>query len=248
MITDKRRYRAARFSNIERLCREIAAVEDVIVVHGAGSFGHILVRKSGLGNGVRRPEQVSIASRVMEDVRGLNLLVLRGLRRAGIRPVSLPPSAFVRFSDGVLHDMDLTLFLSYLGLGMTPVTFGDMVPDDRRGLSICSGDDLMLELSKRLRPGRVIFAADVDGVFAADPKRVKNAEFLKAVFRVSVDSIDFSMQNDTDVTGGLRSKLEKMIEISSYSGECLVLNGNVKGRLRDALRGKNVVATRVKGE
>jgi len=38
-----------------------------------------------------------------------------------------------------------------------------------------------------------------------------------------------------------------MLEIASHAEECLILNGNVKNRLRDAVRGKRVIGTRVVG-
>jgi isopentenyl phosphate kinase len=38
-----------------------------------------------------------------------------------------------------------------------------------------------------------------------------------------------------------------MLEIASHAGETIIVNGNVKNRVRDALRGRIVVGTRVVG-
>src|SRR2546428_13981929 len=65
-------------------------------------------------------------------------------------------------------------------MSFTPVTFGDVVRDLRRGFSICSGDLLMLELARAFRPERALFVADVDGLFPAGPHTHKSARVLQA--------------------------------------------------------------------
>lgn len=49
VITDKAEYRRFRADTVARLASEIASSgERVIVVHGAGSFGHILAKENAL--------------------------------------------------------------------------------------------------------------------------------------------------------------------------------------------------------
>ncbi|MDM7940324.1 MAG: uridylate kinase, partial [Methanothrix sp.] len=49
ILTDKKRIGAARQREIQRIAEEIAAdPEDLVLVHGAGSFGHIPARRYGL--------------------------------------------------------------------------------------------------------------------------------------------------------------------------------------------------------
>lgn len=132
-------------------------------------------------------------------------------------------------------------------MGLTPVTFGDVVRDRTRGFAICSGDVLMLELAKAFRPARAIFVADVDGLFTADPKRRRTARFLGSVTADDLEGIDFTPARSADVTGSIEGKVRRMLEIAAHADECLILNGNVKNRLRDAVRGRPVVGTRVVG-
>src|SRR5207244_2769002 len=96
---------------------------------------------------------------------------LRTARRPAIRRLAAELSAVLSLDDGAVSSMDLTPFLEFASMGFTPVTFGDVVRDVRRGFSICSGDLLMLELARAFRPDRAVFVADVDGLFTADPKR-----------------------------------------------------------------------------
>ena len=49
ILTDKSGERGARSEEIERVAREVASgPHDLVLVHGAGSFGHIPARRYGL--------------------------------------------------------------------------------------------------------------------------------------------------------------------------------------------------------
>ena len=246
VLTDKRRVTKLRPTALRNVAAEIAAAKDeVVVVHGAGSFGHVKAAKYRLHVGYLEDEQLPAVSEVQRDVRSLNLAVLDALRKAGANPVSLPPSAIARLDDGALASLDLDVFRRYMDLGFTPVTFGDVVLDARRWFSICSGDLLMLALAEAFHPESAIFVADVDGVYTADPKRSRSAKLLREIGPGSVSSIDTSGSDAHDVTGGLAGKLDRMIAVAKYADRCLLVNGLKKGRLLAALRGGKVVGTRV---
>jgi isopentenyl phosphate kinase len=245
VLTDKSRVATLRPAHLRRLAAEIAkSGKEVVVVHGAGSFGHIKARKHRLHEGYLEDGQLAAVSEVQRDVRQLDLAVVDALRRAGLKPVSLPPSAIARLDDGALRTFDLDIFRRYMDLGFTPVTFGDVVLDARRWFAICSGDLLMIALAQAFRPEAAIFVADVDGVFTADPKRVKSAKLLREVGPANLGTIDTSAETE-DVTGGLAGKLERMIEVARFVPRCLLVNGLKKGRLLAALRDERVVGTRV---
>jgi isopentenyl phosphate kinase len=103
---------------------------------------------------------------------------------------------------------------------------------------------MMVELARAFRPKRAVFAADVDGLFTVDPKRRKSARLLEVVGPKDVAQIEFSTPR-TDVTGSIEGKLRRMFEIAEHVDECVIVNGNVKNRVRDALRGKRVIGTRI---
>ncbi len=246
VLTDKSRLRTPRRAAIRRLARELAAVrKPLLVVHGAGSYGHILARRHKLHEGGATEAKRSAAARVQADVKALDALVVDAMIDAGLAAVPIPPSAVLSLDDGRVSSIDLTPFLEFSSMAFTPVTFGDVVRDVRRGFSICSGDLLMLELARAFRPERAVFVADVDGIFTADPKRRRSARFLEAVGPAEFDRIEFAASPRTDVTGGVEQKVRRMVEIATHVGECVIVNGNVKNRVRDALRGRRVVGTRV---
>ena len=103
----------------------------------------------------------------------------------------------------------------------------------------------MLELARRFRPERVVFAADVDGVFTADPKKDRSAKLLAEVSAKTVKSIDVSSRTGADVTGSLEAKILKMAQIAALSDDVRIVNGLKPGRVARALRGQSVVGTRV---
>lgn len=247
VITDKMCYRTLREDVLEGLAGEISSIKErTIIVHGAGSFGHMMAEQHQLHKGFHDVPQLLGATQVMEDVKVLNLAVMASLRRNGVPSVSLPPSAIVRLADGELSTMDLERFHRYLDLGMTPVTFGDVALDDLRGFGICSGDQLMEALAREFSPRRIIFCSDVDGVFDTDPNIEPQARMFDVVDRSTVERLPRT-RRCTDVTGSIFAKLETMLRITSYGGEAMVINGLRPGRLAAALKGEEVVGTKVVG-
>jgi isopentenyl phosphate kinase len=246
VLTDKDRLRTPYPAAIRRLAAEAAAVRGpLLVVHGAGSFGHILAARHRLNEGGTAPARRAAAARVQADVRELDRLVVEALNRAGLSAVPIPPAAVLVLDDGNVSTVDVTGFLEFSSMGFTPVTFGDVVRDRQRGVSICSGDLMMLELARAFRPDRAVFAADVDGLFTADPKRRKSARLLETVGPKDLDQIEFSTRSRTDVTGSIEGKVRRMFQIAEHASECMIVNGNVKNRVRDALRGRRVIGTRI---
>jgi len=246
VVTEKTHLRTPRSAAIRRLARELASLgEPLLIVHGAGSYGHILASRHRLNEGGSTPPRRLAAAGVQADVRELDGLVVRALNRAGLAAIPIPPSAVLSLDDGRVSTMDLTPFLEFASMEFTPVTFGDVVRDVRRGFSVCSGDLLMLELARAFQPERAVFAADVDGLFTVDPKRRRAARLLETVGPDDLSRMEFSSSSRTDVTGSIEGKVRRMFEIADHTGECLIVNGNVKNRVRDALRGRHVVGTRV---
>jgi len=89
----------------------------------------------------------------------------------------------------------------------------------------------------------VIFCADVDGVFEADPKRSRKAKLIPVLDAESLRALKRSEAKNADVTGSMYFKLERMLAIARDCEKCMIVNGNVPGRLEKALQGKEVVST-----
>ncbi|MBC7108779.1 MAG: isopentenyl phosphate kinase family protein [Methanomassiliicoccales archaeon] len=248
VITEKNQLRSFRRENVERLVEEIKnARKKIILVHGAGSFGHLLAYEYHLQKGFISSDQIPGLAKVMLDVRELNLNVMKVLEEKGIAAVSIPPSTSTRLNSGEIVHLDYDLFEQFIELDTMPVTFGDVCLDKKLKFGICSGDQLMEKLAIHFNAERAIFCTDVDGIFSSDPTSNPDARLIEEVDRSILDHIPKNSRY-TDVTGSMFGKIERMIRIASRNCECLVINGNVPGRLEAALKGDSVKGTKVIGE
>jgi isopentenyl phosphate kinase len=248
VITEKSAYRRYRAGTAKRLCREIAASgEDVVLVHGAGSFGHVVAKEFRLNEGKLGDWQVNGLVRCLRDVRDLDKKVCADMEAKGLRPFPVPPSACVTMRNGRLDMLDLGIFRRAMDLGMTPVTYGDMALDSEIGFSVCSGDELMLRLAQNFKFQRAIFCADVDGVCTADPTLDPEAKLIPEIDDRTLASLPRTERN-ADVTGSIYGKIDFMLRMSSLTEECVVVNGLRPGRLLKAIRGEEVISSRVRRE
>lgn len=250
VITEKSISKRLRKDVLDRLCAEIArSGEKVVVIHGAGSFGHILAKKYDLQNGLdpkRGGEQASGVAQVQRDMRVLNLAVIDALIKNGLRPVSIPPSAAVRCDNKKITKLDHTLFEDYLEMGLTPVSFGDVVLDTELGFCICSGDQMIEALCDRMAVAQVIFATDVDGVFTKAPGTQGSKLIPQLTSRYDNDLHCLSVKAP-DVTGGMDAKVRSARRMAMLGIPTTILNGNSKDRLLRALKGQRTLCTVIRG-
>lgn len=247
VITDKTQYRTFNRDVVRRLCKEIKdSGEDAIVVHGAGSFGHVLAKEYSLQNGFENRGQIQAAAKVQYDVRELNLMVMNELLNAGIPAVSVPPGSCFMMDGGKLLLNDPEVLLSASAMGIMPVMFGDVVFDRSKGFGICSGDQIMEILCKIYDPDMAVFVSDVDGLFDKDPKTNTGSKLLAEVTPGLLENISGESSAD-DVTGGVRAKMEAMLRMTSPERDCVLVNGSADGRLYSLLKGEKVISTTAKG-
>ncbi len=246
VITDKSEYRKFQREQVARLCREIAdSGRNVMVVHGAGSYGHVIAKRYSLSRGLVAFSQVPAVAQVQYDVRELSSLVVREFLGAGIPAVSVPPGSCFVMDDGGLVAENTEAIRALAHIGVMPILFGDVVMDRRKGFGICSGDQLMELMSDIFRPERIVFVSDIDGLYSADPKTDAGAEFYPEVDRGILESVSSGSTVD-DVTGGVVNKMESMLRMCSEDRDCVLVNGTVPGRLLSLLRGEDVPCTRAR--
>ena len=247
IITDKKEYRKFNADTVARLCREIReSGQDVIVVHGAGSFGHVLAKKYDLNAGNRDPEQIPAVAQVCYDVRELDSMVVKELNAAGIPSVSVPPGSCFVMEDRKLRIENDEVLRRFVDIGIMPVMFGDVVLDRKLGFAILSGDQIMERLTDIFDIDQVIFVSDIDGLFDDDPKTNPSARMYETVDMSVLESVRSESSVD-DVTGGVREKMMAMLRMCSGKRECVLVNGNAEGRLLSLLRGERTVCTRATG-
>lgn len=250
LLTDKRQYRTLNHQNVVRLAREVASADKALaLVHGAGSFGHVVAKEHRLADGRRVDRaQDAGAARVGVDVRELNHYVLHALGDAGARPFPVAAFPIARLRAGELASLDAEPFRLALDAGLLPVTFGDLAPDVERGYGIVSGDAIVESLARALKPERVVVATDVDGLYDRPPiqigaKLVRDLTAADAVALLAGRAAGASA--GVDVTGGMAGKLARLAAVARAGVPVFLLNGNAPGRLAQALAGKAVEGTAI---
>jgi isopentenyl phosphate kinase len=243
VITRKREPEKLRPKILARLAREIADAEGppVVVVHGAGSFGHPSARRFRLARPPEGPTEARTRARgaaiVAAEVRRLHLAVLRDLVEAGASPWSIPAAGLARNKEGRLAAFEGVPFLEALGRGMVPVSFGDVVLDDGWGFSILSADTIAAALVPLLRPSRVVFVTDVPGI--VDPAHPGGRPIVPEVTEALLGRLAPDPRTP-DVTGGIRAKAEAMRAIALAGADAVLISGLSDGALSRAIRGEAV--------
>lgn len=102
---------------------------------------------------------------------------------------------------------------------------------------------MMMALAQAFRPRLAVFCADVDGVFDKDPKRDRSAELMPVFDSLALRGVRRTTAKNADVTGSMHGKLERMLAIAQHCEKCMIVNGNVPGRLGRALSGRAVLST-----
>ena len=241
-------------ATLARLAREIADALSVkegrfglVIVHGAGSWGHSIVRASGIDKGIRSGKDRLAFARTQILQNSLNAVFTGALADAGVPAFPIQMSAHAETDDGVLVSATLDAIRSLLDLGMVPVAYGVPVCDRTRGCSILSGDQIGPYFARELGARTLIHATDVDGVFTADPKKDVSARLVPKITAANLDSIRHGLAGSihTDVTGGMVRKIEEIAEMAGAGIESVIINGLRPGNIRDALLGQVEVGTTV---
>jgi isopentenyl phosphate kinase len=248
VITDKAKDCCFKQEIMDRLAAELHhAKKEVILIHGAGSFGHILAKKYRLNDGFKQKNQLEGFALTQAAVQRLNNLVLASLQNHDLPAVSIPPHAVFSLSNHRLPAVKHSVFRAYLDLGFLPVGFGDVALDSKLGFSICSGDLLMQVLATQFKPEKVIFVLDEDGLYSANPKLDKKATFLESVTVKDLEQLTTKANTHADVTKGMEGKLRTIQHIARHGVDTVLLNGNIHNRLYDTLKGKKTKYTIIPG-
>jgi isopentenyl phosphate kinase len=224
------------------------ARKEMILVHGAGSFGHILAKQYALNSGFRKKNQLQGFALTQAQVQRLNNLVLASLQNHGLAAVSIPPHAVVMLRNHKVSQFDPSVFKNYLKQGFLPVTFGDVALDRTLVFSICSGDLLVELLAVHFKPEKVIFVLDEDGLYTANPKTNPNASFIETTTVKELRTLATSSNKHADVTKGMEGKLTSIQHIARAGVDTVLVNGNIHNRLYDTLKGKEKKYTTILGE
>ncbi len=245
LLTDKSRPDSLRTELLTRIAREIRTcmddglLDDLILVHGVGSYGHIPVLQHQLHRGFQSPDQLLPFSKTQSRVMLLRNAIVAALQDAGIPAVLMLPSSSMTAENFHIRQQFFEPVAGFLRIGMTPVLGGDMLADAAVGFSVYGGDAISVDLARYFQADRLFFATDVEGVFSADPRNHPAARPISRLRLSQLDDIALSGRN-LDVSGAMAGKLKELLRAKDRirAGMDVRLFSMMSGnRLRAALMG-----------
>lgn len=232
ILTDKSGEKGALPEEIERVAGEVASrPHDLVLVHGAGSFGHIPARKYGLPQKFS-PEGLRVTH---ESVVRLNLLLLEALAEAGVESLPVHPLSCLTLSGGRIESFATEPIREMLEEGIMPLLHGDVAMDLTRRAGIVSGDQLVSYLARALRAEVVAVGCNVDGVlFSGRP--------MAEVKRSDLPMIESAIGGSAgvDVTGGMKGKLDELLDLADMGISSVIFNASREGNIVRALQGEAI--------
>jgi len=214
------------------VAEEIAqASQDLVLVHGAGSFGHMPAKEYGLPQ-IFCPEGIRVTHR---SVSTLNELVVDALSKAGANPIPVHPLSCTLLKDGRIELIAVEPIVEMVRDGLLPVLHGDVAMDVSRKAGIVSGDQLVSYLANALRAEVVAVGTNVNGViFQGKP--------LKKITRDDLPSLETALGGSAgvDVTGGMKGKLLELLYLADNGTNSVIFNACKEGNVARALMGEAV--------
>lgn len=206
VITDKNRIETVDKARISGLADALANREDLVIVHGAGSFGHHHAATHGVSVTKGTHDPVAIRE-IHSSMERLNDIVVEALTAEGVPAVSVEPfSVGYRDRAGNLR-FPLAQVETMLAEGFVPVTYGDVISHEKKGATIISGDELVVSLADGLAADRVGLCSAVPGVLDGA------GEVIPEITSYDDVSSALGKSESTDVTGGMAAKVRALLEL-----------------------------------
>ena len=245
VITDKTSdVPKVNYENLERVAEEIGKAykngqKRMILVHGAGSYGHPIVKRSGIHKGIVNEEQVHAFAETQRLQNHLNSIVTRILIENNIPAIPYQASSNAIMKNNKLVSIDLEAIKGFLKVGLVPVLFGVPTYDKETGCSILSGDVIAPYLAKNLEAKKIIHVTDVNGVYSSDPKKDPSAKPIGLITKENLPEIlkSLSGSSNTDITGGMERKLKELLEVGIDSQ---IVGIQTKDGIERSINGENV--------
>ncbi len=249
-LTDKKRIYTPRMQMIHRAAEQIAVVRKslfVVLVHGAGSYGHIPVRTFGLEKGFTGHEQIRGLAETKSKLLEWEAIIDRVFLKHEVPLTPFLASDFIVTKKGRIVSAELKPLRIWTRLGCVPITGGDIVPDISNGFSILSGDQLAAYIAIKLKAKRLVYGVDVDGIFDSNPKLNPKARLLTDLGPNSASRLVLKALSKTapDVTGGMAGKIKEAVVAAKHQIPVYFVNMTRDKRLQKAVFGQRVLCSRI---
>jgi isopentenyl phosphate kinase len=234
VITDKSKPFTYRSDVASALAEEIASSDEkVVAVHGGGSYGHTVAKRYGIS--ATAPSGGAGVPETRGAMYDLDQLLCKTMMEFKLSPYPFAPFDLL---TKISRNSASSWLKGLLKAGLTPLTFGDvsLFPN---GFRVLSGDTIVYELAKILKPDRCVFAVDVDGIYEWNSRVIIQELSPSKIRRMEVAPGD-------DATGGMKLKLDVGAKIASMGTEVCFVSGYRRNEFAKCLKGLDFYGTIVR--
>lgn len=182
--------------------------DDLVVVHGGGSFGHHHAEAYGVSktDGTRDPNAVYT---IHDAMRRLNATVVERFQDQGLPALPVHPLSLAHRDDSGKTTLPTGAIERLLAEGFVPVLHGDIVGQAGAGATVLSGDEIVVSVADSIDAERIGICSGVPGVLDADESVIDRIEDYASV----ADALGGS--DAPDVTGGMAGKVQALLGVST---------------------------------
>ena len=214
-----------------------------ILVHGTGHIGKPPALRYGyVESGLLERERRSIGLQIKSSIRMLNHNIAQQFLHHSVDAIPLGLElAFDRGMEEFLSPEVPHLLRQYLQCGMTPLLYGDFMPLENGAFQVFSSDIIVKILARELKPDRVIFLSNVEGVYAD----AKQTELIHEIREQDLRTLNLFQSDRNDVSGGMTEKIRHALEIARYGCTCYITGGHAPDNFARLLQGDENIGTRI---
>jgi len=249
VLTDKNQPFSVRKKIIDQIIDQIIkSRKKIILIHGGGSYGHPLAKKFSINSGVDKNvrDQILGLAETHKAMESLNSKISEEFLKRKV------PTITIHTSSIFLKNMNKSEILSVKGielllnLNVIPILYGDIILDLDNSFSIISGDEIILEICKKLQNykiTKVIFCIEEDGLFVHGKSK---PELIKEISFSDLNKLNLAeFDKKIDVTGGIAGKLAEIESICKLGIPVQLLNGLKQGLILKSLNNEEVRSTKI---
>lgn len=226
-------------TTIRKLARQLRSCKDkIILVHGTGHIGKPPALKYGYTETQILPSTESQAAlQIRNSIQKLTMCITNALIEHDIPAIAIDNTHFAGYFEKTWCKNQVADLIHTLTENkIIPVFSGNFLPLQNGSYRVLSSDELVLAIARLVRPERVIFLSNVDGVLDVNNQLIP--VFKRAMLKTIQD-------NEYDVSGGMRTKVKTALKLKGYCAGCYILNGTKKDILQQALQGAYDLGTRI---
>lgn len=207
VITHKEDPESLDRASLDACARAIGDTDaDLLLIHGAGSFGHYHAEQYEVTvtSGTHDPQAVFD---IHDSMRELNDLVVRALHDHGVPAIGVHPLSVAHRHEGDGLSVAPGPLATMLEEGFVPVLFGDVIAHVGHGFTVVSGDEIAVTLTETLDVSRVGMCSSVPGVLDGAETVIPHIGSLDD----AADALGGS--HGWDVTGGMAEKVRELLRL-----------------------------------